>query len=349
MLRGVAPEPLAEQWFGSANRRWCAGLVPAGLETTRRATVRAAEYPTGWAIAYDLPTGPGQEPDGSDCADCGRSAFGVVGTGRTHAADPVAGDANSLLWSDGSRAGWDDAPVADSATKRVAEVVVAGQGCVYEVWSNLGEAHLVTVVEGLRLVEGMSDGDVTLRAAGDPPRVISLRRPPWEGSPIPADGVDPLVFEQWAALDTEAPRVMLADLGAGMENATIRTWGQGVAWDNPAGPGHTGLNQPCVDCGRGVVGIGWHDSDEVVVREISLPNRIEWQDGSYADFGGRLSDPALPRELVRFLDPETGEPTLDALQATVHIVGMEGEVVVWTHLGEDHLLTLLARLRFVEG
>ncbi len=96
------------------------------------------------------------------------------------------------------------------------------------------------------------------------------------------------------------------------------------------------------------MGIGWRPAGDEVRAALPPPNRIEWADGSYAEYGGRLADPALPRDRVLFFDPETGEATVDALQAVVRVAGADHEVVVWTHLGEEHLLELIDQLRWVD-
>ncbi len=345
--QAAAPQVLIDAWTSAENKRWCSALLPTDLgAATGEATPRAAVFPDGWGVAWDLPSGPGQTADGNDCADCGRSAFGIAGTAMVRDAQLVARQANALVWSDGSAAGFDS--YAQTGRKRVATVVVAGQGCAYEVWSNLGDSHLRRLITSLRPVLGLQAEPVVMRRPGDPPSVTERAVPPWSGPPVYTSALDDLVVEQWAALGVGGPELVLAGLGSELKGATIRTWEGGVAWDLEDGPGHDAENRPCADCGRGVVGIGWQPAaGPVSVGGVSLPYRIEWSDGSWAEYGSRQASPAVPRDRVVFFDPETGEEVVDGLEAVVHVAGMERDVVVWTHLGEAHLLYLIDQLRTV--
>jgi hypothetical protein len=342
-----APDVVVDAWRAAPNQGWCAALAPDSLDASLTgATPRAAGFGGGWAVSWDLSDGPGQNPDGTDCVNCGRSAFGVAGVGVPQRTEIGQRQEDRIEWADGSRADWGGEGFDPAAQKRVAEIVIPEQGCFYQVWSNLGDDHLLAFVDELRFVEGLDRGPVTLRRPGDPQDVVTMGDPPWVAEAVPRASVDPLVIEVWEDLDVEAPELVFASVGPELADATARTWGQGVAWDNPDGPGHTGSNEPCVDCGRGVVGIGWEPTVDASAIRVEPPIRIEWSDGSYAEYGSRLADNALPRDRIRFFDPETGEPTVDAVLATVHVAGLEGEVVVWTHLGEAHLLELIDQLRF---
>ncbi len=342
------PSVIADEWGMAENKRWCSALAPTDLGlAAAAATPRAAMFDGGWGVAWDLPSGPGQTVTGEDCPDCGRSAFGIAGTGQVEDAQVLVRRPTSVAWSDGSVASYGTTP-GQTTSKRIATLVVAGQGCAYEVWSNLGEAHLGRLVDGLRTVRGLQAEPVTMRRASDEPTVTERAVPPWAGSAVLASEVDPLVFAQWRALEIEGQQLVIDDLGTELRSATIRTWEDGVAWDNPYGPGHDAADRPCAGCGRGVVGIGWQPvSPAVTVDGVSLPYLLEWSDGSWAEYGGRLANPAIPRDRVVYFDPETGEETMDALQAIVHVVGMNQDVVVWTHLGEAHLLYLIDQLRIV--
>lgn len=344
----TAPQVLTETWTSAENKRWCSALVPTDLGAAAgAATPRAAVFAGGWGIAWDLPSGPGQTADGEDCADCGRSAFGIAGTATVRDAQLVASQQNAMVWSDGSVASV-DAPAAQSARRRVATVVVAGEGCAYEVWSNLGDAHLRLLITSLRPVLGLQAEPVVMRRPGDPPIVTERAQPPWSGPAVFASAVDDLVYEQWEALGIDEFPLVLAGLGSELKGATIRTWDGGVAWDLADGPGHDAENRPCAECGRGVVGIGWQPvAGSVSVDGVSLPYRIEWSDGSWAEYGSRQAAPAVPRDRVVYFDPETGEEIVDGLEAIVHVTGMDRDVVVWTHLGEAHLLYLIDQLRIV--
>jgi hypothetical protein len=345
--REAAPQVLTDAWTSAENKRWCSALVPTDLgAATGEATPRIAVFDGGWGVAWDLPSGPGQTADGEDCADCGRSAFGIAGTAAVRDAQLVARQADALVWSDGSVAGFEAG--AQTARRQVATVVVAGQGCAYEVWSNLGDAHLRRLITSLRPVLGLQAEPVVMRRPGDAPSVTERALPPWSGPAVLTSAVDDLVLEQWAAVGIDRPQLVLAGLGSELKGATIRTWDGGVAWDLEDGPGHDAENRPCADCGRGVVGIGWQPvAGPVSVEGVSLPYRIEWSDGSWAEYGSRQASPAVPRDRVVYFDPETGEEISDGLEAIVHVTGMERDLIVWTHLGEAHLLYLIDQLRFV--
>ncbi len=350
LSRSDVPPALLLAWDEAENKEWCSALAPEALgEVAADAEVRRARFDGGWGVAWDLPDGPGQTAAGEDCPDCGRSAFGVAGTSAVQNPGTGRDQPNTIAWSDGSFAGYGADRTAAESTRRVADVVVAGQGCVYEVWSNLGDAHLVEVLQGLRLVQGMKAAPVELRRPGDAPMVDERGAPPWAGTVIDRAEVSDLVLGQWEELGVDSSLVF-QDPGVELEGAELRTWDRGVAWDAAGGEGHDADNRPCADCGRGAVGLGWQPAaPEATEDGVSLPYRITWSDGSYAEYGGRLSHPALPRDRVVYVDPETGAETADALQAIVHVAGMNHDIIVWTHLGEEHLLTLIDRLRMVSS
>jgi hypothetical protein len=355
LLGSQVPDVLTAAWERAGNQRWCSALAPAATDLKRLAegaTVREAEFTGGWGIAWDRNEGAGQNTDGSDCLDCGRSAFGVAGTGSLHRPGTGENRHAAVTWSDGSFAtigGGGDEEGATYTSKRVARVVVDGQGCRYEVWSNLGEGHLFELIDSLRLVEGLDAAPVVLRTASDRPVVMAYGAPPWGEDAVDASLLDPVLLGKWDELGIATPQLVLTDLGDDLDGAKMRTWGSGVAWDKPNEPGHNNQNLPCAACGRGVAGIGWEPLSEDLSTSVPLPYRIEWEDGSYAEYGGRLADAALPRDRVLYFDPETGEETIDALQAIVHRPGSQVEVVVWTHLGQGHLMFLLEQLRVAES
>ena len=77
--QAAVPSVLVERWNAAGNRSWCSALFPAALGTD--GSLRSAEFGGGWAVAWDRSNGPGRLPSGEYCADCGRGAFGVAGTG----------------------------------------------------------------------------------------------------------------------------------------------------------------------------------------------------------------------------------------------------------------------------
>lgn len=135
------PAEYARAWKAADNRSSCALIAPANVRVGD-ARPRIAEFAGGWAVAYDTPNV--------------RSAFGVAGTGTT--ADGIGYDdwPNRRQWADGSSAGW--GPEGGTGPNQLAYLRIAGQGCLYNVWSRLGGEHLSTLLLQLRFV----------RAAGDP-------------------------------------------------------------------------------------------------------------------------------------------------------------------------------------
>jgi hypothetical protein len=85
--------------------------------------------------------------DGTPCESCGRATFGISGTNVESAALPLR-----RAWSDGSQADYGREGGAD-AGPFVAHLRLAGQECVYRLWSHLGRAHLEHLLEHLQLVE----------------------------------------------------------------------------------------------------------------------------------------------------------------------------------------------------
>jgi hypothetical protein len=163
-LSAVDVPVLAAEWEQAENRASCAALAPSG--GVAGATPRGANFSGGWAVAWDAPDGPGMAADGTFCEDCGRSAVGVAGAGVAAVESDVRAFPNLIEWDDGSLAGYgiegsiagavDDAATTDgdSATQ-LAFLSVAGQDCLYNVWSRRSEAELLDVIGRLRYVEGL--------------------------------------------------------------------------------------------------------------------------------------------------------------------------------------------------
>lgn len=139
-LTQVSPLYL-KQWRQAENRDGCAIVaLPDNSQAQRAAArARAATFHGGWAVAYDLPNQ--------------RSAYGIAGAGV------LVGDGSEVYrwpkqktWAGGSRAGY--GLEGGVGPQYLAYVWVAGQDCLYNVWSGLGEAHLLQLLDGLRQVEG---------------------------------------------------------------------------------------------------------------------------------------------------------------------------------------------------
>jgi hypothetical protein len=130
------PAEYLAQWRKAGNRDTCAPLAPADLGEHAAATPRAADFSGGWAVAYDE---PGL-----------RSAFGVAGAGI----EPDPGGESpfpyEIAWADGSVAHY--GLEGGTGPGHLAYLTVEGQGCLYNVWSRHGEAHLLSLLESLRYV-----------------------------------------------------------------------------------------------------------------------------------------------------------------------------------------------------
>jgi hypothetical protein len=130
------PPVYLEQWRRAENRATCAPIAPISLGVGEGAAPRAATFSGGWAVAYDQ--------SGL------RSAFGVAGTGAAAAAPSYDEWPFSRRWSDGSSAGY--GPEGGSGENQLAYLRIAGQGCLYNVWSRIAREHLEHLLEQLRFV-----------------------------------------------------------------------------------------------------------------------------------------------------------------------------------------------------
>jgi hypothetical protein len=148
-----APRQILTAWENADNRDHCAPLATRSMGVAEGAHARTSELSGGWLVEFDHPGLPGVDRQGRECDTCGRSVVGIAGTSIAPDA-LIAPDADTLspTYSDGSHA---EIEVVDADGESVASVTftIAGQSCVYEVWSLLGPDHLAEVVSGLRLVE----------------------------------------------------------------------------------------------------------------------------------------------------------------------------------------------------
>ena len=127
-----------EVWRAAENRAECRLLAPSSVDPAS-ARPRAATFGGGWGVAYDLPDQ--------------RSAFGVAGTGTTFTSDTYDEWPHRQVWSDGSRVGY--GPEGGSGANQLAYLQVAGEKCLYNVWSRRGVGHLEQLLGELRFVEGV--------------------------------------------------------------------------------------------------------------------------------------------------------------------------------------------------
>ena len=134
------PAVYRAEWQQAENRSSCAlvAFVDTG-SAGRGAVPRRANFSGGWAVAYDLPTK--------------RSAFGIAGTGSSATAGDTYQWPDTIRWSDGSSATY--GLEGGSGPNHLAYLTIAGQGCLYNVWSALGREHLEHLLGQIRFVEAL--------------------------------------------------------------------------------------------------------------------------------------------------------------------------------------------------
>jgi hypothetical protein len=135
--RSGVPAVYREAWRNAPNRKTCALLAFRRAATTG-AKPRRAYFGGGWGVAFD---------QGGV-----RGAFGVAWAGL--AADDTAGSyhfPHAIRWADGSVAEY--GPEGGTGPSQLAYLHIAGQGCLYNVWSKLGRTHLERLLGELRFVE----------------------------------------------------------------------------------------------------------------------------------------------------------------------------------------------------
>ena len=147
------PPTFMTEWKKAENRKWCALVAPADVGTIGEgARARRANFAGGWAVAFDKSNGPGSDRGGSFCERCGRSAYGIAGTGvEADSGGPEYQWELHREWSDGSSAGY--GLEGGTGPKYLAYLRIHGQGCLYNVWSHLGREHLEFLLEQLRFVK----------------------------------------------------------------------------------------------------------------------------------------------------------------------------------------------------
>jgi hypothetical protein len=131
------PAQYVQEWRKADNRATCAPLAPLPAFVDADAKPRRANFSGGWAVAYDRPGD--------------RSAFGVAGAGVEAGGDTYDGWEGHVAWADGSHAGY--GLEGGTGPSHLAFLQVEGQGCLYNVWSHRGEAHLVALLQALRFVD----------------------------------------------------------------------------------------------------------------------------------------------------------------------------------------------------
>lgn len=146
----AVPGALLRAWATADNRAVCA---PIALATAGEARARVSEMiEGGWAVEFDQAGSPGIGESGDTCARCGRGTFGIAGTAMEP--DGLAGedaDAMAPSFADGSHLAVE--PPAEGEQVAAAMITMSDQGCVYQVWSFLGEAHVRELVAGVRRID----------------------------------------------------------------------------------------------------------------------------------------------------------------------------------------------------
>jgi len=158
--RPIAVAATLAEWRKAENRSTCAPLVLTD-DAAAGGKPRHAAMSGGWGVAFDLPNI--------------RSAYGVAGAGvkiddaaawaervkkQWPYSRPIGGRDGGLPGGsiagyglDGARPFTEDNP--DGRGERLgAYVVIPGQGCLYNLWSQLGRTHMETMIDHLSLRTG---------------------------------------------------------------------------------------------------------------------------------------------------------------------------------------------------
>lgn len=137
LARDAVPNVYVTEWEKAENRTTCALIALRSVGAAGEgATPRAAHFAGGWAVAYDLPDLKG--------------AFGVAGAG-VRAGDPSYNKwPYAYEWGDGSKVEY--GPEGGEGPNQLAYLRIAGQDCLYNVWSRMGREHLELLLRELRLV-----------------------------------------------------------------------------------------------------------------------------------------------------------------------------------------------------
>lgn len=128
---------VAREWRAAENRATCAPLAFNSIRgATSGARARAAFFSGGWAVAWDL---PGR-----------RSVMGIAGSGVSVEPADIERWPTVIRWRGGSAAGY--GLVGDTGPGYIAYVKVAGQDCLYNVWSDVSASHLRFLIGQMRRV-----------------------------------------------------------------------------------------------------------------------------------------------------------------------------------------------------
>lgn len=155
---------LVAAWSQADNSSFCAPLSLSS-DAIGDANARVSSLAGGWLIEFDQSGAPGVRANGSTCSRCGRGAFGIAGTGMSpdEVFDLDEEQDVTPTFSDGSAVQL--AEVEEGVAS--ATVTVQGQGCVYQVWSFLGQDHLDALLAHMRFVRVDRPTDTAVASLGD--------------------------------------------------------------------------------------------------------------------------------------------------------------------------------------
>jgi hypothetical protein len=154
LTTGQVPAPVLVAWERAENRNTCAPIMPRELGAGAGARARVSDFTGGWAVEFDRRGAPGIARNGQNCTHCGRGVFGIAGTNLSPedlVDEDSASDVPEPTFADGSHLQIE--PPAEGEQVAAATLTVRGQGCVYQVWSFLGEEHVRQLVAELRMVD----------------------------------------------------------------------------------------------------------------------------------------------------------------------------------------------------
>lgn len=357
------PAVLSQQWSAAENHTWCAALFPTETGDLP-ATVRAEFSSGGWALAWDLPSGPGRgagDTLGSEyCSDCGTAAFGIVGVGWAAAPPTGERDPATVRWDDGSVAyyQYEGMPPHPVGAPLAANGVLGGQGCAYTVWTFLGEQHLLAMLDSLRTVEGLDAEPVTPITFLTPEPAV-MGTAPWATGAIRRSDVPGPLLSAWDTWSTPpdscpllVPTAYGTQLDASVRIISSRLDAPSVTWDLPSGAGRPYGADYCSDCGRSAFGYRLSSPADHDLSFDPYPITHTWDDGSYAWIlsKGTYYTGGIPDDRLEYRDSATGQPLATRPHvAFLQPAGSDCGYILESYLGRDHLLGLIASLRPVEG
>ena len=142
LKRSEVSKVYRQQWLRAPSRRQCGLLALATRDPAHYpdAKSRKANFSGGWGVAYDLVSQRGMYF---------RSAYGVANAGTS--SDKVMPWGEKMRYRDGSLVSY-GREGGNPAGKWLAYLYLPN-GCFYNIWSGIGEDHLLEMIQGLRKVK----------------------------------------------------------------------------------------------------------------------------------------------------------------------------------------------------